>query len=123
MDASANSNPQAPNGPNDPLIVNDEPLPKKQELMRISPLKSHLMSGSILLGHKIVKSQNANIVRSNTMLQGGMVKCKKILGVIDTSQTTLSFQAKKLVVLRESLVMSLLLLNFLLREFIWHLRG
>ena len=72
MDASANSNPQAPNGPNDPLIVNDEPLPKKQELMRISPLKSHLMSGSILLGHKIVKSQNANIVRSNTMLQEGI---------------------------------------------------
>ena len=28
MDAPSNPNPPAPNGPNDPLIV-DEPLPKK----------------------------------------------------------------------------------------------
>ena len=73
MDAPSNQNPPTPNGPNDPLIVDDEPLPKKKlELMRIDPLKSHLMFGSILLSYKIVKSQNANIVRSNTMLQGGM---------------------------------------------------
>ena len=72
MDAPSNPNPPTPNGPNDPLIVDDEPLPKKLELIRISPLESHLMFGSILLGYKIVKNQNANIVRSNTMLQGGM---------------------------------------------------
>ena len=64
MDAPSNLNPLAPNGPNDPLIVNDEPLPKKLELMRISPPKSHLMFGGILLSYKIMKSQNANIVRS-----------------------------------------------------------
>ena len=29
MDAPLNPNPPAPNGPNDPLIVDDEPLPKK----------------------------------------------------------------------------------------------
>ena len=29
MDAPSNPNPLAPNGPNDPLIVDDEPLPKK----------------------------------------------------------------------------------------------
>ena len=29
MDAPSNPNPPAPNGPNDPLIVDNEPLPKK----------------------------------------------------------------------------------------------
>ena len=29
MDAPSNPNPPTPNGPNDPLIVDDEPLPKK----------------------------------------------------------------------------------------------
>ena len=29
MDASLNPNPPAPNDPNDPLIVDDEPPPKK----------------------------------------------------------------------------------------------
>ena len=72
MDASLNPNPPAPNGPNDPLIVDDKPPPKKLELMIISPPENHLMFGSILLGYKIVKSQNAIIVRSNTMLLGGM---------------------------------------------------
>ena len=72
MDAPSNPNPPAPNDLNDPLIVDDEPLPKKLELIRISPLESHLRFGSIFLSYKIVNSQNANIVRSNTMLQGGM---------------------------------------------------
>ena len=48
------------------------PYQKKLELMRISPPESHLMFGGILLSYKIVKSQNANIVRSNSMLRGGM---------------------------------------------------
>ena len=29
MDAPSNQNPPTPNGPNDPLIVDDEALPKK----------------------------------------------------------------------------------------------
>ena len=32
MDAPSNPNPLAPNGPNDPLIVDDEPLPKKSRV-------------------------------------------------------------------------------------------
>ena len=132
MDAPLNPNPPAPNGPNDPLIVDDEPLPKKA---RVNENQS-TREPSDVWGH-FVKLQNRekseckyckkqyNATRRNgtSTMRAHLLKCKKIPGVIDRSQTTLIFQAKKTCVLRESLIMSLLLLNFLLREFGWLLHG
>ena len=91
MDAPSNPNPPAPNGLNDPLIVDAEPLPKKT---RVNENQSTRESSNVW-EHFVKKQYNATRRNRTSSMRAHILKCKKIPGVIDTNQTTLSFQAKQ----------------------------
>ena len=100
MDAPSNPNPLAPNGPNDPLIVDDEPLPKKARVNenRSAREPSDVWEHFVRLQNceksecKYCKKQyNAARRNGTSSMRAHLLICKNISGVIDTSQTTFSF--------------------------------